>query len=103
MKKKKGARISPIQGAVIVLMCFMVIGIVFNIHESQRCEMLMQKYKVEHRARARHYNMIMSLYKSVPTEWEKAENQNSKLSDTKLVKSLDDAKEFNEKESKIGQ
>ncbi|WP_195362518.1 hypothetical protein [Lactococcus lactis] len=46
--------------------------------------------------------MIMLLYKSVPIEWENAQNENSKLSDTKLVKTLDDAKEFNEKESKIG-
>lgn len=86
-------------------MCFdvkkMVINIVFNIHESQQYEMLMQKYKVEHIARARHYNMIMLLYKSVIVKWEKAQNQNSKLSDIKLVKILDDAKEFNEKESKI--
>ena len=103
MKKKKRIKISPIQGAVIVLMCFMVISIVFNIHESQRCEVLIQKYKVEHIARARQYNMITLLYKSVPIEWENAQNENSKLSDTKLVKTLDDAKEFNEKESKIGQ
>lgn len=86
-------------------MCFdvkkMVINIAFNIHESQQYEMLMQKYKVEHIACARHYNMIMLLYKSVIVKWEKAQNQNSKLSDIKLVKILDDAKEFNEKESKI--
>jgi len=31
MKKKKRIKISPIQVAVIVLMCFMVISIVFNI------------------------------------------------------------------------
>lgn len=91
-KKKKRFKINPTQGAMIVLICFMIVSIAFNIHESRRCEMLIKKAKVEHKARARQYNMLMILYKTVPIEWKTAAYENSKLSDTKLVKYLDGAK-----------